>query len=85
MYMQEIKDKVPSMSYADLYQLASVVAVEYAGGPAIPFRLGRKDAKEKDTTPDGRLPDAKQGTYIYIFWFAMTLTLPKNSYQMVQR
>ena len=36
--MQEIKDKVPEISYADLYQLASVVAVEYAGGPVVPFR-----------------------------------------------
>jgi catalase (peroxidase I) len=33
---------VPEIGYADLYQLASVVAVEFAGGPAIPFRLGRK-------------------------------------------
>ena len=33
---------MPEIGYADLYQLASVVAVEFAGGPAIPFRLGRK-------------------------------------------
>lgn len=33
---------MPEIGYADLYQLASVVAIEFAGGPAIPFRLGRK-------------------------------------------
>ncbi|TFJ80668.1 hypothetical protein NSK_008094 [Nannochloropsis salina CCMP1776] len=59
--VQTIKDKVPEIGYADLYQLASVVAVEFCGGPSIPFRLGRKDAVEKEVTPDGRLPDAKQG------------------------
>lgn len=49
----------PGMSYADLYQLASVVAIEVCGGPKIPFRLGRKDAAEDVCTPDGRLPDGK--------------------------
>jgi len=44
---------VPEIGYADLYQLASVVAVEFAGGPSIPFRLGRKDAKEKEVRVEG--------------------------------
>ncbi len=48
----------PGISYADLYQLASVVAIEFAGGPKIPFRMGRKDAAPEQCTPDGRLPDA---------------------------
>ena len=48
----------PDISYADLYQLASVVAIEFSGGPKIPFRMGRKDASAADCTPDGRLPDA---------------------------
>ena len=34
--------------------------MEFAGGPKMPFRFGRKDAAEADCTPDGRLPDAKQ-------------------------
>nr|WDI66646.1 ascorbate peroxidase [Bangia fuscopurpurea] len=55
---QGIKDKHPDISYADLYQLASVVAIEVAGGPKIPFRMGRKDAEAPQCTPDGRLPDA---------------------------
>jgi hypothetical protein len=42
-----------------LLQLASAVAIEEAGGPFIPLRLGRKDAQsEEECTPDGRLPNA---------------------------
>ncbi|PXF43557.1 L-ascorbate peroxidase 3, peroxisomal [Gracilariopsis chorda] len=59
--LQPIKDKYPNMSYADLYQLASVQAIEFSGGPKIPFRMGREDASEADCTPDGRLPDADKG------------------------
>eukprot|EP00871_Galdieria_phlegrea_P000847 jgi/Galph1/1763/GphlegSOOS_G443.1 len=48
------------VSYADLFQLGSVVAIEYAGGPKIPFRMGRKDADGPDKCPEeGRLPDAE--------------------------
>ena len=55
--LQPIKDAFPSMSWADVIQLASVVAVEHAGGPHIPLRLGRMDAASpEDCTPDGRLP-----------------------------
>lgn len=56
--MEKIHAALPAISYADLYQLASVAAIEHAGGPAIPFRMGRVDADEKLCTPDGRLPDA---------------------------
>lgn len=59
--LQPIKSAHPDISYADLYQLASVVAIEFSGGPSVPFRLGRKDASEADCTPDGRLPDATKG------------------------
>lgn len=59
--LEPIKNQFPVISYADLYQLASVAAVEYSGGPKISFRLGRRDATEADTTPDGRLPDADKG------------------------
>lgn len=55
--LQPIKDKLPEMSYADFYQLANVAAVEYAGGPKIPFRFGRVDALNDLCTPDGRLPN----------------------------
>ncbi|CAN4083456.1 unnamed protein product [Withania somnifera] len=56
---EEIKARHPKITYADLYQLAGVVAVEVTGGPTIDFVPGRKDSS---SSPDeGRLPDAKQG------------------------
>lgn len=55
--LQPIKDKYEEISYADFYQLASSVAVEFSGGPKIPFRFGRVDATEEDCAPDGRLPN----------------------------
>lgn len=59
--LEPIKQAVPEVTYADLYQLASVVAIEVAGGPRIPFRFGRPDADSADRcTPDGRLPDANK-------------------------
>ncbi|KAL4569048.1 hypothetical protein LXL04_024675 [Taraxacum kok-saghyz] len=56
---EEVKAKHPRVTYADLYQLAGVVAVEVTGGPTIEFVPGRKDSN--DSTNEGRLPDAKQG------------------------
>ena len=55
--------KHPEISYADLYTLAGVVAVEEAGGPKIPFRLGRMDAESGETSPkECGLPDADKGS-----------------------
>ncbi|KAL9267458.1 L-ascorbate peroxidase 3-like protein [Drosera capensis] len=56
---EEVKAKTPKITYADLYQLAGVVAVEITGGPTIDFVPGRKDSKV--SPKEGRLPDAKQG------------------------
>ncbi|PSC68830.1 carbamoyl-phosphate synthase S chain [Micractinium conductrix] len=54
-----VKEAHPTLGWADLIQLGSAVAVETAGGPFIPLRLGRKDAEsEEHCTPDGRLPAA---------------------------
>ncbi len=61
--LEPIKDQFPGISYADLYTLSGVVAVEEAGGPKIPFRLGRTDFSDGSTSPpDGRLPDADKGS-----------------------
>ena len=61
--LEPIKTKYPEISYADLYTLAGVVAVEEAGGPLIPFSLGRDDLPDGSTSPpDGRLPDADKGS-----------------------
>jgi cytochrome c peroxidase len=60
--LESIKKKHPEISYADLYILASIVAIEAMGGPKISFRPGRTDTKDnKLCTPDGRLPDASKG------------------------
>ncbi|CAM8945109.1 unnamed protein product [Rhodiola kirilowii] len=59
-FFEEVKAKYPKITYADLYQLAGVVAVEVTGGPTIDFVPGRKDSKV--STKEGRLPDAKQGS-----------------------
>lgn len=40
------------LSYSDLIQLGGIAAVEYAGGPSIMFRMGRKDAQEHEILHD---------------------------------
>ncbi|KAH0852589.1 hypothetical protein HID58_093888 [Brassica napus] len=47
-FCEEVKAKHPRVSYADLYQLAGVVAVEVTGGPAIHFTPGRKGRAHKE-------------------------------------
>lgn len=62
--LEPIKAKYPGLSYADLWTLAGVVAIEEMGGPKIPWRPGRTDAPSPAAVkplPDGRLPDAAQG------------------------
>ncbi|KAG4163225.1 hypothetical protein ERO13_D01G158600v2 [Gossypium hirsutum] len=58
-FCEEVKAKHHNITYADLYQLAGVVAVEVTGGPTIDFVPGRKDS---DICPkEGRLPNATKG------------------------
>ncbi|TVU51180.1 hypothetical protein EJB05_02589 [Eragrostis curvula] len=57
--VQPIKDKYSSVTYADLFQLASATAIEEAGGPKIPMLYGRVDvAAPEQCPPEGRLPAA---------------------------
>ncbi|KAG6505672.1 L-ascorbate peroxidase 3-like [Zingiber officinale] len=56
---EPVKSKHPRITYADLYQLAGVVAVEVTGGPTIEFVPGRRDSSV--CPREGRLPDAKKG------------------------
>ncbi|XP_022763060.1 L-ascorbate peroxidase 3-like [Durio zibethinus] len=58
-FCEEVKVKHPKITYADLYQLAGVVAVEVTGGPTIDFVPGRKDSNI--CPKEGRLPNAKKG------------------------
>lgn len=57
-----IKEKYPSVSYADLYQMASARAIETAGGPNLGIRYGRVDVTSgEDCQIEGNLPDAEPG------------------------
>jgi len=60
--LSKLKAKYPSLSYADLWTLAGVVAVEAMGGPKVSWRPGRSDKPDgTHAPPDGRLPDASKG------------------------
>jgi len=60
--LEKIKEKYPGISYADLWILASYVAIEEMGGPVIEFKPGRTDADSGAACPAvGRLPDAALG------------------------
>ncbi|KAM7526255.1 hypothetical protein LguiA_016157 [Lonicera macranthoides] len=59
--LEPIKQQFPTITYADFYQLAGVVAVKVTGGPKIPFHPGRPD--KPIPPPDGRLIDAVKDEY----------------------
>jgi len=67
-FLEPIKAKHPWISYADLWTLAGVVAIEALGGPVVPWKPGRVDYTKEDilanpnlVPPNGRLPDASLG------------------------
>jgi len=60
--LEPLMAQFPGLTYADLYTLAGVVAIESLGGPKIPWTHGRTDATSGESCPpNGRLPDAVQG------------------------
>lgn len=60
--LEAIKEKHSSLTYADLWILASYIAIEEMGGPQIEFRSGRTDESSNVKCPvNGRLPDAALG------------------------
>lgn len=61
-FLEPIKAKHPSMSYADIWTLAGATAVEAMGGPVVSWRAGRTDCTKGTTVPDGRLPNADNGS-----------------------
>ncbi|XP_065857031.1 L-ascorbate peroxidase 3 [Euphorbia lathyris] len=70
---EEIKAKHPKITYADLFQLAGVVAVEITGGPTIDFVPGRKDSSM--SPEEGRLPDAnKDASHLRDVFYRMGLS-----------
>ena len=54
--------KYPWITYSDLWILGGVCAIQEMQGPIIPYRPGRVDHDVSYCTPDGRLPDATQGS-----------------------
>lgn len=61
-FLEPIKAKYPWISYADLWTLSGVVAVEALGGPVVEWQPGRKDkTADNDVPPNGRLPNAEKG------------------------
>lgn len=55
--LQPVKDKVPKVSWADLMQMASALAVKDAGGPTIEMKYGRDDCAHEDLcAAEGALP-----------------------------
>lgn len=57
-----VKQAHPEVSFADLYTAAGVFAVEFLGGPKVPFNFGRTDESDgAKGAPHGLLPDATKG------------------------
>ncbi|KAI0428463.1 peroxiredoxin [Xylaria sp. FL1042] len=63
-FLEPVKAAHPWITYADLWTLAAIVAIEAMGGPRIAWRGGRTDLDEADQAripPRGRLPDGARG------------------------
>ncbi|KAI6786027.1 uncharacterized protein J7T54_006366 [Emericellopsis cladophorae] len=61
-FLEPVKKANPWITYSDLWILAGVAAIQEMQGPIIPYRPGREDRDVSYCTPDGRLPDATQGS-----------------------
>ncbi|TVY55387.1 Cytochrome c peroxidase, mitochondrial [Lachnellula cervina] len=60
-FLEDVKTKFPWITYADLWILGGIAAIQEMEGPLVPFRPGRQDRESTFAPPDGRLPDASQG------------------------
>ncbi|CAN8105610.1 unnamed protein product [Discula destructiva] len=62
LFLEPVKSMHPWITYADLWTLAGVTAIQAMGGPDIPWLPGRTDfVDDSKLPPRGRLPDAAQG------------------------
>lgn len=62
-FLEPVKKRFPTISYSDLWILASYVGIEHTGGPAIDFTPGRTDHKDESYWGGmsyGRLPAAEK-------------------------
>jgi cytochrome c peroxidase len=61
-FLEPIKAQFPWITYADLWTLAAVVAIQEMDGPRIEWKGGRTDfVDESRLPPRGRLPDGAKG------------------------
>jgi len=61
-FLEPINAQFPWITYADLWTLAAVVAIEEMGGPVIQWKGGRTDfVDDSRLPPRGRLPDGAKG------------------------
>lgn len=61
-FLEPVKRRFPWITYADLWTMASVVAIKEMGGPQIGWRGGRTDFTDDSRIPPrGRLPDGAKG------------------------
>jgi len=59
--LEPVKRMHPEISYADLYTFAGCAAVEFLGGPVIPFNFGRTDNNCGSSVAQSRRPNPSQG------------------------
>lgn len=60
--LEPVHEKFPTVTHADIYQMASARAIEKAGGPKIDMIYGRLDTEAPEECPkEGNLPDAEAG------------------------
>ena len=69
--MQRTIANHPEISHSDLWVAAGAAAVEFLGGPKVPFNFGRIDvSNDKSVPPNGRLPDAAQVNFnLFLLFF----------------
>lgn len=60
-FHEQFKEQFPWITYADLWTLGGICAVQEMGGPKIPWRPGREDLAIESTPPNYRLPDGDKG------------------------
>ena len=56
--LEPVKEACPTVSYADIFQMASARTIALAGGPTIDMKYGRLDTTAPEQCPpEGNLPD----------------------------
>lgn len=64
----DLQADYPLVSYADLYQMASAVSIEHAGGPKINMKYGRKDHHHAAFEGKHQNPTASDLFFVFCFF-----------------